>query len=276
MATILDLFPARISIGSATVGGQRVPVLASPEFLRALTTLFDRVGGASAPSITEVVRLATSWGALQDDGNEGEVGPMGPPGKDGPQGAAGQLIPGEDGEDGEQGFPGATGAMGLQGIPGLSIRGEDGEDGEPGFMLLPDYGDVTGSWTPVLTFVTPGDLSVTYSTQVGSYTKIGRIVHLTFQIVTSAFTHTTASGNLNITGIPFASSNTTSVTHQGALVWQGITKASYTDIAPRLVSNSSTIDLMASGSGQAASNVAAADMPTGGTVSLSASLTYRI
>jgi len=269
MATILDLFPARVPF--VTADGRL-----TPEAVRALTTLFVRVGGASAPSNTELARLATSWGALQDDGDEADVGPMGPPGPVGPQGAAGQMIPGEDGEDGEQGPIGPTGLQGLQGIPGMSIPGEDGEDGESAFMLLPEYGDVTGAWTPVLTFVTPGDLSVTYSTQVGSYTKIGRIVHLTCQIVTSAFTHTTASGNLNITGIPFASSNTTSVNHQGALVWQGITKASYTNVVLRLAANSSTIDLMASGSGQAASNVAAADMPTGGTVSLSASLTYRI
>jgi len=273
----LNLPQSRIPIGWVMVQGRRTPVEVDIEWARYFFTLTDRAGGVTAPTnlYTTIVQLPQSSVVLES-AEEGEPGPMGPPGLQGPMGPAGMSIRGMDGEDGDAGPMGPQGLQGPEGMPGMSIRGMDGEDGEPAFMLLPDYGDVTGAWTPVLTFTTPGDLSVTYSTQVGSYTKIGRIVHLTCQIVTSAFTHTTASGNLNITGIPFASSNTTSVNHQGALVWQGITKASYTDIAIRLVANSSIIDLMASGSGQAASNVAAADMPTGGTVSLTASLTYRI
>lgn len=43
---------------------------------------------------------------------------------------------------------------------------------------LDDYEE--GTWTPVLTFATPGDLSVAYSTQAGSYTKIGRQVMVSF------------------------------------------------------------------------------------------------
>src|SRR3990167_5810415 len=38
---------------------------------------------------------------------------------------------------------------------------------------LDDYEE--GTWTPVLTFATAGDLSVAYSVQVGSYVKIGNL-----------------------------------------------------------------------------------------------------
>jgi hypothetical protein len=57
--------------------------------------------------------------------------------------------------------------------------------------------DETKSWTPVLTFATPGNLSTTYSTQNGKVrrTRDG-MVHLSMDVVTSAFTHTTASGEI--------------------------------------------------------------------------------
>lgn len=78
---------------------------------------------------------------------------------------------------------------------------------------LDDYEE--GDWTPTITCDTPGDLSVTYSSQVGKYTKIGRLVHLQFYIVTSAFTHTTASGSLRIGGIPFTAAS--GIEHAGTL-----------------------------------------------------------
>jgi hypothetical protein len=123
-----------------------------------------------------------------------------------------------------------------------------------------------GTWTPALTFATPGDLSVTYSGQQGRYTRKGREYTLDFRIVTSAFTHTTASGALQITGSPItAASNPSGF---GAGIWQGITKANYTQVTGQLAAATSTIQLVASGSGQSFSTVTAADMPTGGSVNL--------
>lgn len=61
---------------------------------------------------------------------------------------------------------------------------------------LDDYEE--GTWTPTLSCVTVGNLSVTYTTQLGVYTKIGRMVHASFHIVTATMTHTTASGRLTI------------------------------------------------------------------------------
>lgn len=60
-----------------------------------------------------------------------------------------------------------------------------------------------GTWTPGLTFGTPGDLSVAYTTQVGRYRKYGKLLWIDFRIVTSTFTFTTASGAINVTGLPF-------------------------------------------------------------------------
>lgn len=125
-----------------------------------------------------------------------------------------------------------------------------------------------GTWTPVLTFVTPGNLSVTYSTRVGTYHKIGKLVTAFCSVTLSAFTHTTASGNLRITGLPFASENVAGRIAVGAVRWAGITKANYTDIVAQIEPNDSVVEFVASGSAQGGSFVGAADMPTGGTPTL--------
>jgi len=137
---------------------------------------------------------------------------------------------------------------------------------------LTDYEE--GSWTPVLTFATPGDLAVTYSTQVGRYVKIGRLVLAQFAITTATFTHTTASGGLQITGVPFTSLNVSGVRSRVGCLWQGVTKANYTDMAVTLAENSTTISIAASGSGQNAVALAAGDLPNGGGVRFDAALCY--
>lgn len=137
---------------------------------------------------------------------------------------------------------------------------------------LDDYEE--GTWTPAFTFVTPGNLSIAYSTQVADYTKIGRDVRAALNITTSTFTHTTASGLATITGLPFTIGG--SANPAGSLFWGGITKASYTDFMLSAPVTTATLLLGASGSGQARSNVAAADTPTGGTVMLNGAVHYRV
>lgn len=137
---------------------------------------------------------------------------------------------------------------------------------------LDDYEE--GTWTPVLTFATPGDLAVTYVVQQGSYTKIGRVVFYTIDIQTSAFTWTTASGGALLTGLPFTSANVANQNARAGGLWQGITKASFTDLVMSVAANESQIRLSMAGSGQVASLVNAADMPTAGTVRISAAGSY--
>jgi hypothetical protein len=139
---------------------------------------------------------------------------------------------------------------------------------------LDDYEE--GTWTPVLTFATPGNLSVAYLQQVATYTKIGRAVTVSFTIRTSTFTHTTASGDVYVTGLPFTSATVTDLAFYGGSAWRGITKTNYTDISAEVSSNSSLVGIIASGSGQTWTSVTAADMPTGGTVILRFTITYNV
>lgn len=85
---------------------------------------------------------------------------------------------------------------------------------------LDDYEE--GTWTPVVTFATPGNVNVAYATRVGTYTKVGNLVTVGFIISTSTFTHTTASGFWLITGLPF----TSLVNTVGALIIDQVTLAS--------------------------------------------------
>lgn len=69
--------------------------------------------------------------------------------------------------------------------------------------LLNDYEE--GTWTPALTFATPGTLSINYGNRNGNYTKVGNLVTARFAITINPaqFSKGTASGALIIGGLPF-------------------------------------------------------------------------
>ena len=128
------------------------------------------------------------------------------------------------------------------------------------------------SWTPVLTCGTPGDLAITYSTQTGSYVQIGALIIARFNITTSAFTHTTASGAISITGLPV----TAALSSSGSLQYQGITKASYTSFVPAIAATANTITVDAGGSAQTLASLAITDLPTGGSVILKGTILFTV
>lgn len=139
---------------------------------------------------------------------------------------------------------------------------------------LDDYEE--GTWTPAIRFASfaTDNLSVAYTSQVGTYTKIGRHSHNSFTIITSTFTHTTASGGVQITGIPFANGGTHA--HNGAVTVRGITKVNYTSFASVVQSTNQFVELFSCASAQVNSAVVAADMPSGGTVLLLGSIGYHV
>lgn len=142
-----------------------------------------------------------------------------------------------------------------------------------GFSGPPNLG---GLWTPVLTFATPGNLSVAYVLQAARYVKSGLMVNASFVILTSAFTFTTASGKVLVTGLPFSSSNNSANDRwYSPIFWQGITKAGYTQMTASLQPNSAQLEVFGSGSGVAVAQIAAADMPTGGQVILAGTIAYE-
>lgn len=140
--------------------------------------------------------------------------------------------------------------------------------------LLNDYEE--GTWTPVLSFVTPGDLSVSYASRVGTYTKIGNRVVLQCFIQTSAFTFTTSASALIVNGIPFSINSSSSTTNYGAGQFGGVVKVGYTDFSASADNGLTTAILFyCSGSGVSPDFIAAADTPSGGTMTVKFTIVYQ-
>lgn len=134
---------------------------------------------------------------------------------------------------------------------------------------------VEGSWTPAVTFITPGNLAVAYTYAVGRYTKLGPRVSVSFRIVTSTFIHSTASGALQITGLPYTSKTVTNLRWCGSANVSGITKAGYGQFVPTILSNATAVYLFASGTAVGLSTVDAADVGTGN-ITIEGSLEYDV
>jgi hypothetical protein len=72
---------------------------------------------------------------------------------------------------------------------------------------LDDYEE--GTWTPTLTFATPGTLSATYGVRTGRYTKVGNLVTINAKVEfgPGGFVKGTATGTMILSGLPFAPAN---------------------------------------------------------------------
>ena len=81
---------------------------------------------------------------------------------------------------------------------------------------LDDY--ETGTWTPVMA-ASGTNPSVGYAVQEGRYTKIGRQVIAPFRIQLNALTLGSASGNIQIQGLPFTSASTSSSNFPGSVYY---------------------------------------------------------
>jgi hypothetical protein len=108
--------------------------------------------------------------------------------------------------------------------------------------LLNDYEE--GTWTPVIEGETTNPTLTGYSTQVGRYTKIGRVVtiHCALQ---PAGTSVAGTGNLRFGGLPFTSANIADVIGTGVAATNGDFNwgSGKTQLAFSVPSNSSKISV---------------------------------
>jgi hypothetical protein len=99
---------------------------------------------------------------------------------------------------------GSTGVLTLKGgnnaASGVGITFPTTQSASSDANTLDDYEE--GTWTPQLKFG-GNSVSMTYSIQSGSYTKIGRLVYATCRITLS--NKGTSTGSASITGLPFTS-----------------------------------------------------------------------
>lgn len=141
-----------------------------------------------------------------------------------------------------------------------------------GLILQPTGSYVmAGTWTPVLTAQTVGNLTVAYTVQSGVYHRMGQLVFAYFDVVTSTWTHTTASGTLFLTGLPVLPSGPSI----GTVQFSGFTKANYTHWVTIIGGGSSTVTFAVGGSAQSRVSASVTDFPTGGSVRIEGHAIYH-
>jgi hypothetical protein len=128
-------------------------------------------------------------------------------------------------------------------------------------------GIYTQLFTPAITFITPGDLSVSYAVAEGRYWLRGNLCKFVIDL-TFTPTYTTASSHFQITGLPFpsiaanrgADYYTASVSSSDTTWTFGTSK---TQIAGRIVAGGSYIRLIGLGSGVLNAFCGVAEFPSG-------------
>ena len=127
------------------------------------------------------------------------------------------------------------------------------------------------AFTPVVTFATPGDLSVAYVNQGASYFRNGNLVTLNIDLLFTP-TYTTASGELRITGSPFTALDSAfgSVTSNFPL------GAGYTYLTSAISTATSYLNVYENGSGQPITAISTAQLTSGSQYQLKGSIIYLI
>lgn len=134
-----------------------------------------------------------------------------------------------------------------------------------------------GTWTPALTFSTPGDLNTVYSLQVGEYVLADGVVRASFAITATTFTHATASGSSRIAGLPFTARTLSGMVWSGSLsVFRGISKASYAQFGVQVASATNFVALTANANGLPNATVDVADLSSGALKTMYGVIAYPV
>lgn len=167
-------------------------------------------------------------------------------------------------------FPAVSGTLNLVGgnilFPTVQIPSANPN-------MLDDYEE--GTWTPVLSFATPGNSVINFGAQSGWYNKTGNIVTMTWVITTTTFTHTTATGALQVTGLPFlpADFSVGNIRIDGVILTPTTT---YDTLTANVFNSLGVINFMANNVNSGAQyTMASANHNTGVNITCVGTITYR-
>ena len=152
-----------------------------------------------------------------------DVGPLIQPGP-GPL-PPGSVPPGPPGSGGGLGGVAAYTAPANQFINSIGANGQPAS-AQPSSLNLSDTLALT-PFTPTFTFGTSvGDLTVTYTNQVGWFMKLGRLLFFTAQVsCTPTFTSSTGAASVTLPGFPPALAGSFPVLLSGRINGTGVTYA---------------------------------------------------
>lgn len=162
---------------------------------------------------------------------------------------------------------GSDSQLGIVGVDGTTLLATAG---------VLSLNSNAGTFVPVFTFATPGDLSVSYSVQQGTYLQIGSLVLATYGISCTP-TFTTSSGGVRVTGLPIAPDTSVAIYYgAGGITGLGVTyPTGTTQSIPNLNTASSRMTFSMAGSGIASVNLAASNITSGQGVTISVTVLYR-
>ena len=142
---------------------------------------------------------------------------------------------------------GATRSDGTNDIGSVNYRWQDAYlsgaiylGGTTAANALDDYEE--GTWTPVLTAVS-GTKTWSYSAQRGTYTKVGNLVTIFFNIQLSSNGSGT-DGNARITGLPFTMETDTSLVAVYAFFWKQLVETGDVALMGQIPSSGNYINLL--------------------------------
>jgi hypothetical protein len=133
----------------------------------------------------------------------------------------------------------------------------------------------TGTFTPTFTCATPGDLSVSYSTQTGNYVRVGDLVYINLRMNFTP-TFTTASGALRFAGLPFTIGGSDISIAPSVLSNEFTWPTSKTQIAVALQISTTYALLKGLGSAQNSVNLTMSEIVSGSSTGIGFSGTYII
>lgn len=134
---------------------------------------------------------------------------------------------------------------------------------------LDDYEE--GSWTPVLGG-SGGTSGQTYTTQVGRYIKIGKLVWATFYVVLSA--KGTITTSVQIQGLPFTAENTTNLNAICPILWDSLS-TSWVNMVGRVAPNTSVIAITGTTAASASSAFALTTADISNATLMSGTIIYQ-
>lgn len=128
---------------------------------------------------------------------------------------------------------------------------------------------------PAFTFTTPGDLSVAYTSQTGTFSRVGNMIFIRVSLEFTP-TFTTSSGNVNITGLPAVAANDASVP-MSVFSAPGVTWPAGLTMITAVVANGQTfMEVKMLGSATATARLTAADITSGTQISTFMSGVYHV
>lgn len=182
---------------------------------------YQQVSGniVTGGSYASIVNLSGSTSAVAF----GNIGPAGSSSRIATSGATTPLVIDPDADNGRYNV---TGNLVMQGTSGIQF----GVGASAG--VLNDY-EESVAWTPVLKFggATTG---MTLSTQVGSYSRVGKLVFYSYRLVLTA--KGTATGAASITGLPY---NPALANTFGGQIWNYANTASITSTPSAIMPSAS-------------------------------------